>query len=128
MVQTRACCRRVFQPPFIGHFPVIFQFTFGVHVYIVRGCRLRAKLIGAALRPATRLAGRRVGRTCVLSSDVTSSPPVYCSRATEQPVLSVRRIFPREHARTAELVTIRVCARISSGIFCHRPNVSQIYS
>jgi len=52
----KSCCRRVFQPPFIGHFPVIFQLTFGVHVYIVCGCRLRAKLIGAALRPASDVA------------------------------------------------------------------------
>ena len=70
------CWRRVFQPPFIGHFPVIFQLTFGVHVYIVAAdafalsserhrpvCSLRAH----SLHLCDMVRCARIARTCVLS-------------------------------------------------------------
>ena len=45
----------------------MFQLTFGVHVYIDCGYRFRAKLIGAALRPASDVARWTVRRTHLCS-------------------------------------------------------------
>jgi len=58
--------------PFHWAFPFMFQLTFGMHVYIACAGRLRAGLVGGAQAGDAAL-DDVVVRTCVFSSDVTSS-------------------------------------------------------
>jgi len=91
---TLYCCNRVSQPTPSGHLPFIFQLTFRVHVYIVRGCRLRAKLTGAAFRPATRRWA--TWQYAPVYSALTSPVHLYTVRgATVPTVLWCALNFPR---------------------------------